>query len=87
MRLAVVRLFAAFLLTLAATSAIFAAELTSTVAASPVTGTPAGWSQGMSIDSAQGPPAFNLLSDGELLRRRGRMGIRPHLRRQLVVVA
>ena len=85
MRLTVVRLFAAFLLTLAATSAIFAADLTSTVAA--VTGhrhssrLVTGGVHRLRTRTA----GVNLLSDGELLRRRGRMGIRPHLRRQLVV--
>ena len=51
-----IRLFAAALLMLAATSAIFAAGLPLQAAASPAAGNASGWSQGRLIDPLRGGP-------------------------------
>jgi len=83
---AAVRLFAAALLLFAVTSAMFAAELPS-AAASPDSNAAAGWSHGTLIDALQGQPTFNLLPVGEIVHRGGRQWERPHLQRQLMVVA
>ena len=86
-RLAVVRLFAAVLLLLAATSTIFAVEPSQPATASPVTDSATSWSAGTLIDPARGDvsavscptPSFSPLWTGMAMSSRttAARGLRP----------